>query len=649
MNKILGSPCKVGKIEIKNRTVLEPMGNGLSELDGGVSPEEIAYYVERAKGGVGLVITETASVDSVTGRANPRNLCVDRDELIPGYKKLADAVHEAGSTIFVEIYHPGRQGMSMFNGNRKMFAPSEIECQAVHQPVVAMTIDDIKTLQQKFVEGAVRMQKAGIDGVEVHCAHGYLLNQFLSPYTNKRDDEYGGSPENRARFILDIIKGIREACGPDYPIAVRFSANEYLDYNGLDPKEGITLELSTQYAKMFEAAGADLLDVSAGIYETMNVAWEPTGFEQGWKSELAREIKKVVSVPVICTALIRDPAYAEQLLEAGDCDFVGSARAYLADPAWAAKAIAGEDDDIRQCISCLNCMKGLMATGVVKCAVNPQGCMEVTRSDIKKDGNGRVVAVIGAGPAGLEAAKTLAIRGFAVTLFEKNAEGGGALLQAAKPPHKDKICAYIKYMKGQMDKLGVKVVLNCSPTPDDIAKLDPYAVFVAAGASPVVPRSIPGIMGENIYSVEDVLMEKVDLSGKTVAVIGGGMTGLETAEYLAAHGSTVSIFEMLPEVARGEHFQNIIDIQHRIGMLPQNVNHKLTAIEDGKCFFEKEDGTKVEFACDAVVTSMGMRPNTEFAEQFASFPNFKVLGTNVQYSSIAPATESGFMAAYELA
>ena len=150
MNKILGSPCKVGKIEIKNRTVLEPMGNGLSELDGGVSPEEIAYYVERAKGGVGLVITETASVDSVTGRANPRNLCVDRDELIPGYKKLADAVHEAGSTIFVEIYHPGRQGMSMFNGNRKMFAPSEIECQAVHQPVVAMTIDDIKTLQENM-------------------------------------------------------------------------------------------------------------------------------------------------------------------------------------------------------------------------------------------------------------------------------------------------------------------------------------------------------------------------------------------------------------------------------------------------------------------------------------------------------------------
>jgi 2,4-dienoyl-CoA reductase-like NADH-dependent reductase (Old Yellow Enzyme family)/thioredoxin reductase len=629
---------------------MESMGNALSELNGEVSPEDIAFYVERAKGGVGLIMSEAVSVDSVTGRANPRNLCIDSDTQIPGYRKLTESLHAYGCAFFVELYHPGRQGLSVLNGNRKMFAPSAIECGVMHQPVTAMTLEEIRNMIRKYVDGAVRCQKAGVDGVMIHGAHGYLINEFLSPYTNHRTDQYGGSAENRARFALDIITGIRKACGLDYPMGIRFSACEYLDYIGLKREEGITLELSKQYAKMFEAAGVDLIDVSAGIYETMNTAWEPAGFDQGWKAELARGIKPEVHVPVVCTALIRDPDFAEKLLEDGVCDFVGSARSHLADPEWSNKALEGRDDEIRKCISCLNCMKGLMA-GSMNCAVNAQACHEVDRCDIVKDGDGRLVVIIGGGPAGMEAARVLAIRGFRVTLFEKESELGGALLLAEIPPKKDKITWLIRYLRTQVEKLGVTVQLSTSPTPEKIRQLKPYAVFVAAGASPIVPRSIPGILGANVYTASNVLTGKgkAAMSGKTVALIGAGMTGLETAEYLASRSNRVCVYDMLPEVAAGEHFQNIIDVENRLGGVAQFTGYKLLEITDKGCFFEKvSDGGRVEVPCDAVVLSMGMRPNTEFAEQFRDLPNYRVLGTNVAYSSIAPAVESGYLAAYQL-
>lgn len=648
MNQLLGSPCQIGTLTIRNRTVLEAMGNGLSELNGNVSPAEIAFYAARAKGGIGLIMTECVSVDSETGRANPRNMCIDRDEQIPGYQRLADAVHENGAKVFVELYHPGRQGVSMFNGGRKMFAPSPIECNAVHEPVVEMTLDDIQTMVQKFIDGAVRCQKAGIDGVLIHGAHGYLVNQFLSPYTNKRTDDYGGTPEKRARFALEIIRGIRAACGPDYPIAIRISACEYLDYIGLPQEEGITLELSKTYCRMFEEAGIDLLDVSAGIYETMNTAWEPTGFDQGWKVELARELKKVATVPVVCTALIREPAFAEQLLQDGVCDFVGSARAHLADPEWPNKAIAGQAEEIRPCISCLNCMKGLMSSGTVRCAVNAQACMELERSDLRINGNGRPVVIIGAGPAGMEAARVLAIRGFSVTVLEKEAEPGGALLQAGKPPHKEKILLFVDYLKRQLDRLGVRVECGVEVTPDLVAARKPYAVFLAAGASPVVPASIPGIHGANVLLSSDILTGAKSLTGQRVAVIGAGMTGLETAEYLDSVGNTVSVFDMLDGVAIGEHFQNVIDIEKRLGNVPQYVGHQLVSISETGCIFQTKDGSSVEHPCDAVVLAMGMKPNLDFAKQFRDFPNYQLLGTNKVYSSIAPAVESAYIAAFQL-
>lgn len=645
MREKLGSSCMIGKLRVKNRIVMEAMGNALSEPDGSVSREDLAFYEARAKGGVGLIMSEAVSVDSKTGRANPRNMCIDQDAHISGYRRLAEALHAYGAKFFVELYHPGRQGSSELNGGRKMYAPSVVECKLTHQPVAAMTKEEIADTVRKFVDGAVRCQKAGVDGVLVHGAHGYLINAFLSPYTNLRTDEYGGSVENRARFALEIIRGIREACGPDYPIGIRLSACEYLDYAGLDREAGITLELTKQYVPLLEDAGVDLLDISSGIYETMNTAWEPAGFDQGWKIELARGIREIARVPVVCTAVIRDPAFAEKLLEDGVCDFVGSARAHLADPEWACKALGGRDEEIRHCISCLNCMKGL-TEGAMSCSVNAQACHETERTALREDGGGRPVAVIGGGPAGMEAARVLALRNFRVTLYEKEDRLGGALWQASRPPHKEKITWFIEYLSRQLEKLGVEVRCGVSGSPELLK--EPYAVFAAAGASPVVPRSIPGILSGHVCTSVEILTGRRVLKGKTVVVVGAGMTGLETAEYLDSLGNRVSVYDLLPGVAMGEHFQNIMDVESRLGDVPQYVEHKLMEITETGCVFERADGERVLAPCEAVVLCMGMRPNREFAEQFSDFPNYRVLGTNRAYSAIAQAVESGYLAAYEL-
>ncbi|MCQ2567733.1 MAG: FAD-dependent oxidoreductase [Mogibacterium sp.] len=632
---------KINSVTVKNRIVFEPMGNSLAELDGACGDKQIAFYGARARGGVGLIMSEACSVDSKRGRGNIKNLCIDRDELIPGYEKLAEEVHKYGSIFFLEIYHPGAEGHCDDNGGLPMMSPSGIENGMTHEPVVKMTPEEIKMEIQYFIDGAVRAQKAGLDGVVIHAAHGYLINQFLSSHTNKRTDEYGGSEENRARFCVEIIEGIRKACGPDYPIAVRISADEYLDYCGFPKEEGITIDLAKNFSKMFVEAGADMIDVSSGNYESMNTAWEPTSFDQGWKSHLVREIRKVVNVPLSCVSVIRDPAYAEELLQEGATDFVGSARQHLADPDWSAKAEQGREKEIRKCVSCLNCMKTLIIPDM-RCAINAEACMETEYCELRKDGDGKTVVVIGGGPAGMEAARVLSLRGFKVVLIEKDSKLGGQLNLASVPPMKEKLKTFISYLSEQMELLGVEVLLDTEASVELVSGYDPY--------DPVVPKSISGIDKDFVYTSTQVLNGSVSLKDKKVVVVGCGMNGLETAEYLVAEGNTVSSYDMLPQVATGEHFQNIIDIEMRIGpVVPQNTNHKLLSIEDGKVIFENlENNETVEAECDNVVLSMGMRPKVEFAEQFSEMPNYRVIGTNVKYGSIALAVSDAYKAAYEL-
>ncbi|MEG6565429.1 FAD-dependent oxidoreductase [Thermoanaerobacterium saccharolyticum] len=648
------SKGKIGTMETRNRIVMTAMGNALANNDGTVSQRDINFYGARAKGGVGLIITECTIVDE-RGKGNTKQIGVYDDRFIPGLKALAEEVHKYGGKIAVQIYHPGRQGISAINGNLPMMAPSDVECKVVRQPVQAMSIEQIEEMVNKFVDAAVRIKNAGIDGVEVHGAHGYLINQFLSPYTNKRTDKYGGNLENRMRFLEEIVVGIKEKCGRDFPLLVRLSVDEFLGMVGL-PNEGLHIEEGVKIAKRMEELGVDALDISCGIYETMNVAWEPSSYEQGWKVHLGETIKKSVNIPVIGVSVYRDPEFANRMIEEGKIDFAGSARQHFADPEWANKAKEGRLDEIRKCISCLYCMESLMNADIVgasaQCSINIQSGREGELNDFKEDGAKRVVAIIGAGPAGLEAARILAKRRFKPVIFEKSDKLGGQLQLANKPPKKEKINWLIDYLKTQIEKAGIEVRYNTAPTVEILKQLNPYAVFIAQGSNPIMPKSIRGIDRKNVLVAEDILSGKVKLNDKKVAVVGSGMTGLETAHYLAVDGNDVNVFEMADEIGPGLFFQNLIDILGHLGSFKVKLypKHKLVEIGEDKVVFENtETKENVHHVFDYVVLSLGRTPNTELIDEIkAAFDNVVVLGDAKQAGKIRNAMESGFMAAYNL-
>ena len=653
----LFAPGKIAGIETKNRIVNEPMGTayGSEEERGAVTDQEIAFYVERAKGGIGLVLTECAPVvdcgpSGLKGGGNSKQINIGTDACIPGFKKLTDAVHEAGAPIVIEIYHSGNQGIAIPGVTYdELPTPSGQMSNLMQMPSREMTHDEVVEMEQCFIDATIRAYKAGFDGVEIHGAHGYLLNEFLSPYTNHRTDEYGGSTENRCRIIKNIMAGIRAEL-PDYPVIVRYSADEYLRCIGID--DGIDIEEGVKIAKELESYGVDALDVSAGIYETMNWAWEPVGFQQGWKIENAKAVKEAVSIPVIACSVIRDPAYADKVIAEGYCDFVGSARQFLADPHWANKAKEGRIDEIRRCISCLNCMENLMAEHPVTCSVNPMSGFEATYTDLKKDGDGRKVVIVGAGCAGMECARVLCERGFKPVIFEAKSEVGGQLQYANKPPMKEKIDWLTDVQRIFLEKNGIEIKLNTPATVEAIQAEEPYAVIWAAGAKPVMPGAIPGIDLDCVFAPPEVLGGKVKFFGKKICVVGSGMTGIETAEYLADQGNDVDVYEMMDDIGPGMHFQTLIDVLGRIeplgvGLFPK---HKLVEIKDGSADFENtETGEKVTAEFDYLVLSLGTR-GVEVPEDIkAAFPDIIAIGDAEKAGRIQHATSTGFKVGYELA
>ncbi|MCB2353145.1 FAD-dependent oxidoreductase [Clostridium estertheticum] len=651
----LFSKGKIGSMDTKNRIVMTSMGNHLGNPDGTMSKADIAFYGARAKGGVGVIFTEVSMVEESRGRGNLCQISVADDKYIPGLKELADEIHKYNSKIVIQIYHPGRQGISVVNGNLPMLAPSDIECQCVHQPTVAMTTEEVSDMVEKFILAAVRVKKSGIDGVEVHGAHGYLVNQFLSPHTNHRIDKYGGSFENRLRFLEEIVIGIKERCGKDFPLIVRLSVDEFYETIGL-PEEGLHLKDGVKIAERMEQLGVDAIDVSSGTYETMNTAWEPSSFDQGWKINLAETIKKSVKIPVIGVSVIREPEYADQIIADGKVDFVGSARQHFGDPEWSNKAKEGRTNEIRKCISCLHCMEVLMSSDITKlpcqCAINIQSGRELDYSNFVEDGDGRTVAIIGAGPAGLEAARVLAMRKFKPVIFEKSDKIGGQLEFANKPPKKEKINWLIDYLRVQNEKLGTEIRLETTPTIEDLKELNPYAVFVAQGSNPIMPKSISGIDGKEVLSITDILSGKIKLKGKKIGVVGSGMTGLETAELLAETGNEVSLFEMADNIGPGLFFQNLIDIMGRtskdgVHLYPK---HKLIKIENGKLTFELMENNEIkDYSFDNVIISLGTRSNNKLIEEInINFDIVKILGDASKPGRIRNAMETGFVNAYNL-
>lgn len=483
---MLFQPMNIGKLTIPNRIVMTAMGVDVSAPDGSVTARTVAYYTARAKGGVGLIITEYCRVNEADGACATGQISLSHDRYIPGMQRLAESVHRHGTKLFVQLQHPGRQSVPVF----PTFWPALEQLQKVWpgvwkkafevfssvstdttasdpeslkkqqrflKPVLApsvlppeeddgalsvvktraFTTKEIRRLIRQFIDAAERAQKAGADGVELHAAHGYLLEQFLSPWTNRRTDEYGGSLENRCRILKELITGIHDRCGRDFPVIVRVTVDEFYEKLG-HPERGLHLEEGVEIAKALEGYGADALNVSIAGQDTTFLVTESLRYEPGWRNNLTRAVRDAVSIPVIGVSVTRTPEQAEQQLQNGDQDFIGLGRPLLADPDWAAKAKAGKSDAITRCIGCLYCMdrfaEDMLTEKPIECAVNPMTCHEAEYPRLPRSGGGRKVLIVGAGVAGLYAAQLLAQRGFDVTVFEKEQRPGGQVNLADKPP-----------------------------------------------------------------------------------------------------------------------------------------------------------------------------------------------------------------------
>ena len=403
----LFEPGMIGGLEIRNRIVMPAMGCSLAESSGEAGARMIKYYADRARGGAGLIITEITRIDDETGVGTPNQLSVTNTHMIAQLSRLVEAVHAYDTKLFVQLHHPGNQTPSRLIGDRQPVSASDVTCKVIGEQPRALTTEEVEAMVRKFVTGAVIAQKAGVDGVEIHAAHGYLVSQFLSPHTNKRTDKYGGSFEGRMRFITEIIMGIKAYCGPNFPISVRMNGSDYLP-------DGITEEDGIAQARYLEKLGISCINVSCGTYDSGATIIEPNYFKEGWKRHLAANIRKAVNIPVIAVSNIKHPAIAEKTLEQGLYDFVGIARGHLADPDWGKKAREGKDVLIRKCIGCMECFRILNDGLPLGCTLNPVLGREFEYGDEKlvKNGAGRTVAVVGGGPAGMEAALTLAKRGF---------------------------------------------------------------------------------------------------------------------------------------------------------------------------------------------------------------------------------------------
>lgn len=679
---MLFSPMKIGNVEIKNRIVMAPMCMGFGQYNGCATETMMDYYEERAKGGVGLIFTEITRINDITGASSFGQLGMSHDYQIPALREMADRIHKHNCKIMVELHHPGRQNLGLMIGTvpicnigsklmgnlytkiltqavipqgkklqdkhivPRTVAPSKCERSKMSDSVNReLSVNEIKRIICQFIEGAVRVKKAGCDGVELHAAHGYLIQQFLSPNTNKRTDQYGGSLENRMRFLLEIIDGIRSNCGKDFPIVVRLTVDEMYSEIGQNGK-GYNLEEGIKMAKILSDKGIDAIDVSSAAYDTFNYWLEPTTFTPGWRKYLASEVKKVVDIPVIAANLIRSPKQAEMQLEEGIQDFISLGRPLIADPHWPNKVKSGNENLIKRCVCCLYCFESMMK-GAYKythgnCSVNPFVGRE--NVSLKQNGNGRKVLIIGAGCAGLTAAELLSKRGFDVTVLEKESKQGGQLNLASKPPHKEKINWVCEDLLSNAINSGAKVLFDIKADKNIIASYSPEIVITATGGNAIHPKSFNG---DNVVTVTQVLNGSIDISNKKVAVIGSGMTGLETSELLVSKGNKVTVVEMADKIAPGAWFQQLDDALPVLEKAGTEflTSHKLLSVSSSGIELENlKERKAVAIKVDLVVLSLGVRSDNSLYNDIKNSDSYKVynIGDSNKIGRIANATESAY-------
>lgn len=644
----LFEPLVIGNMVIPNRICHVPTDISSSNADGSVSERDIHHHSQIAKGGTGLIVVGATTPDAATGRPTVTCLVADNDNYIPGLARLAESMHRYGAKCIVQLQHPGRQcaiprhntmstndmvvKLPWSAGHEVVFENQEEKGKAVR----GITTEECLEMIEKFSDAAWRVKQAGFDGVELHAAHGYLISQFMSPYLNRRNDRFGGSFENRMRFPLAIIASIQKKCGKDFPIFVRYSIDEFLEGSR-------RLDESILVAQEFEKAGVACLDLSCCIQETPGAGFCPMQYDEGWQVEAAAAIKQAVSIPTICNRVLRNPDYCDQILAEGKADMVGLSRQLLADPYWPVKAAMGKPEEIRRCISCLTgCwQESMMAKKEIQCAINP-ACGHMEFDKLEPAPTPLKVAVVGGGPAGMEAARLATVRGHKVTLFEKTGELGGAILNCCVVPGKEKMKWYTDWIRRQIKKLGVEIHLNCVPELEQLREYD--IILNATGATSYLPDCVGNdspmvVPFEKVLACPKVNCEHHPGDGRTmqkvgdrVLVWGDHFAAVDTAEFLASIGKQVfvvtekkefgSSLEVIHMYVTRKNFaqQHAEGLEHhKTYRYPVKVYESTTVYEigDGSVVLMDNSFNKVELEIDTVV-SCHVRPNRSFFDQMVA-------------------------------
>ena len=598
-------PITINHTTFKNRLNVSAMVTNYCDESGLPTEKFMAYHEHKAKGGWGIIITEDFAISPTAG-AFKRLPGFWKDEQIAPFKNFTDRIHTAGGKIVAQLYHAGRETCSAITGEQCV-APSAIKDPTMPETPRALTVDEIQAIEDQFAAAAYRAKAAGFDGIEIHGAHGYLVGQFISPFSNKRIDEYGGTIVNRARFAVEITQKIRNLVGPEFPIFYRMSTQEYV-HGGLQLEEAKTL------ARLLEAAGVDCLHASQGVYASAFAVIPPSVVPAGGYADNAAAIKSAVSIPVIAVGRINDPYVAEEIIASGKADICTMARASLADPEMPIKAKEGRYDDIIHCIGCLQGCIGENSKGnCVRCLVNPL-TGKGDEYNLAKAAKTKKVVVVGAGVAGCEAAIVAAQRGHDVTLLEKSDVTGGQWIAASVPVGKGDFTSFLVWQKHMLRKLGVTVKTEVDATADTIDELAPEAVIVATGSNPAMPP----IKGLRDFSVpaNDVLLGKIPVGNKVV-VIGGGLVGAETAAFLAEHGSPdVTIVEMLPQIVKDGEANPTYYLMKRfeeygVKILTSAAVQEVRA--DGIVYKKDDECVSID-GVDTIIAAIGVRANTTLAD-----------------------------------